>query len=403
MSNWRTSLRRGALWLAILALLAAGGYFLFSGSSNKDEAANRRKEANRPTPVVTATVRSGSIDVYLNGLGTVTPTNTVTVRSRVDGQLMRVLFREGQRVKAGELLAEIDPRAFQAQLTQAEGQLARDQALLQNARLDLERYRTLYAQDSTSQQQLATQQALVQQYEGTVKIDQGAVADARLQLSYTRIGAPLAGRVGLRQVDPGNIVHASDTTGLVVITQEQPIGVVFSLPEDNLPGILSHLRKGDTLQVEAFDRDGATRLATGHLLSVDNQIDTTTGTVKLKAGFENRDGALFPNQFVNVRLRLETLHDAVLVPTAAIQHGTQGSYVYVVKPDDTVAVRPIRTGPSQNDVTAVDSGLAAGDRVVMEGTDRLRDGMKVKPAAPETGRSKNGTGQKNGKTAKEAQ
>ncbi|HEX8978139.1 MAG TPA: MdtA/MuxA family multidrug efflux RND transporter periplasmic adaptor subunit [Parasulfuritortus sp.] len=401
MSNWQTSLRRGAFWLAILALLAAGGYYLFFRQGAETPAgADRRAERGRPTPVVTATVRTGKVDVYLNGLGTVTPTNTVTVKSRVDGQLMRVLFREGQTVKAGQLLAEIDPRPFQAQLTQAEGQLARDQALLQNARLDLERYRTLYAQDSTSQQQLATQQALVQQYEGTVKIDQGAVANARLQLDYTRISAPLAGRVGLRQVDPGNIVHASDATGLVVITQEQPIGVVFSLPEDDLPQVTGPLNKGATLPVLAYDRDGQTRLAEGRLASVDNQIDTTTGTVKLKASFANRDGSLFPNQFVNVRLQVATLRDAVLAPTAAIQHGAQGSYLYVVKPDDTATVRPVKTGPAEHGMTAIESGLAAGERVVLEGTDRLREGMKVKLAGAGGGAQNGG---KKAKRAKEPQ
>ncbi len=382
--------RRRTIWLVTLGLIAAGAYLYFSRSPVVQQGPGARGgPGGRPMPVVAAVVRRGDINVYFSGLGTVTPRNTVTVKTRVDGQLMRVLFREGQVVKAGELLAEIDPRPFQVQLTQAEGQLARDQSLLQNARLDLERYRTLYAQDSVSQQQLATQEALVRQYEGAIKVDQGQIDNAKLQLVYSRVTAPLSGRVGLRQVDPGNIVHASDANGLVVITETQPITVVFTLPEDNLPPVIGRLHKGETLPVEAYDREGSTRLAAGSLLTVDNQIDPNTGTVKLKAQFSNQDGTLFPNQFVNARMLVETRHGAILAPTAAIQRGVQGTFVYVVKADKTVTVRPVKLGPTEGDTVAIESGLAPGEQVVVDGADKLREGAKVELPAQ-------GAGQKDG-------
>ncbi|MGE5087666.1 MAG: MdtA/MuxA family multidrug efflux RND transporter periplasmic adaptor subunit [Candidatus Levyibacteriota bacterium] len=333
--------------------------------------------ARGPLPVAVAVARSADFPVYIDAIGTVTARNTVTVRPRVDGQLIRVLFREGQTVRAGDLLAEIDPRPFQVQLTQAEGQLARDQAQLANARIDLERYQTLLKQDSIASQQVDTQAALVRQLAGTIEADRGAVDNAKLQLSYTRITAPLAGRLGLRQVDPGNIVHASDAGGIVIITEVQPIGVVFSIPEDRLPTVLRRTRSDAAIPVDAYDRDGKRKLESGKLVTIDNQIDPTTGTIKLKAEFANADGGLFPNQFVNVRMNVDTLVGATVIPTPAIQRGSPGTFVYRVENGDTVAVRKVVLGPADGESTVVTEGLAPGDRVVVDGTDKLRDGAKI--------------------------
>ena len=336
----------------------------------------------KPLPVQAVLAKSGDIDVAINALGTVTARTTVTVKARVDGQLVSIPFREGQWVNKGEVLAEIDPRPFQVLLDQAKGQLIRDQALLENAKLDLERYRGLLAKDSIAKQQVDVQEALVRQDEGVVKTDHAVVDSAQLNLNFTHITAPVSGMPGLRQIDVGNMIHGSDSNGLVVITQIQPIYVIFAIPADNISSVVAQVRRGEPLSVEAFDRDGKSRLAVGKLLTLDNQIDATTGTVKLKAEFANTDNKLFPNQFVNARLRVETRHNAILIPVAAVQRGTQGTFVYVVGQNQAVTIRPVTLGPVSGETVSIEKGLAAGEQVVTDGTDKLRDDSKVEVTTP---------------------
>lgn len=373
--------RRWRLAVLLAVAIVVGLYMLYGHYGKKGAAPEGKtagtKAAAPSAPVTIQAARKTDVGVYLTELGNVTPVATVTIHSRIDGQLMNVFFKEGQLVKSGDLLATLDPRPFQAQLTQYEGQLIRDKEFLSNARLDLQRYQQLWKQNSIPKQQLDTQESLVRQYEGAVKADQGQVNTAKVNLIYCRITSPVSGRVGLRQIDPGNIVHAADINGLVIVTQLQPMTVIFPVPEDNLSEVLGRLRAGTRLAVDAFDREQKQRLAGGMLQSIDNQIDPTTGTVKFRALFPNKGNALFPQQFVNVRLLVKTLRDSIVVPASAIQRGSQGAFVYLVKADKTVAVRPVTVGVTQEDDISVTSGLSAGEMVVVEGAERLRDGSRV--------------------------
>ena len=377
---------RRKLWPYFLAalVLATAAYFWFRSDHKPPTSQAKTKSGkaggrgpNGPTPVVVAKATKGNIGVYVTGLGAITPIYTVTVKSRVDGQLLSVHFKEGDYVHQGDPLIEIDPRPYEAIVVQTEGQLIRDQALLANARVDLTRYETLLAQDAIPEQQLATQRALVTQYEGTVKNDQGLLDAAKLNVTYSHIPAPISGIVGLRLVDPGNIVHATDTTGMVVITQIQPISVIFTVGEDQLPPILQKLRAGQKLPVDAWDRELKNKIASGTLDTVDNEIDPTTGTLKLRALFNNENRALFPNQFVNARLLQQEKRGVTLLPSAAIQRNTNQTYVFLVKPDNTVTVRKITVGTTEGDNSEITSGLNAGDNVVMTGVDKLQEGSKV--------------------------
>ena len=380
----RRSWARRLFWLLLVAaVIVAVVWYLARPQPQPREAGGGQTSA--PIPVGVSPVATGDMPVTLTQLGTVTPLATVTVKTQISGYLVQVAFKEGQMVTKGDFLAQIDPRPYQVALEQAQAQLAKDQALLKNAQLDLQRYNTLVAQNSIAKQTRDTQVSLVAQYEATVKADQAQIDAQKLNLTYCRIISPVTGRVGLRQVDAGNYVQTSDPNGIVVVTQLQPISVIFTLPEDNLPEVMKRVRSGASLPVTAFDRTGSTELATGKLDTVDNQIDTTTGTVKLRATFDNEQDALFPNQFVNVKLLVNTLHNADVVPNAAIQRGAPGTFVYVVKPENTVGVQKVKLGPTDGQRIAILSGVEPGENVVIDGADRLRDGAKITVAPAEPG------------------
>ena len=376
----RRSRLRWLLWVLLVLAIIGVGVWYYPKPENQPKTAGRNQFGG-PTPVGVATVQKGDMPVTLTGLGTVTPLATVTVKTQINGYLVTVAFQEGQMVKKGDFLAQIDPRPYQVALEQAEGQLAKDQALLKNAQLDLQRYNTLVAQNSIATQTRDTQVSLVSQDQAAVKTDQAQVDAQKLNLVYAHIVSPVTGRVGLRQVDAGNYVQTSDPNGIVVVTQLQPISVIFTLPEDNLPAVMKQVHAGAALPVTAYDRTGTTELGKGRLETVDNQIDTTTGTVKLRAIFDNEQEILFPNQFVNVQLLVNTMKGVDIVPTAAIQHGAPGAFVYVVKPDQTAAVQKVKLGPGDGQQIAVLDGLQPGEKVVVDGSDRLREGAKVTLAA----------------------
>jgi multidrug efflux system membrane fusion protein len=386
------------LWLLVVVIVVALGVWYFRGSRSSTEAqsagapgANTKGQGRQgggagfAVPVVAATAQRGELPVYFTGLGTVTAFNTVTVRTRIDGQITRINFQEGQFVKQGQELIQIDSRPFQVQLEQAEGQLAKDQAQLRDLQVNYERYQLLFKEGVIPKQQLDTQLAQVDQFQGSIKGDQGLVDNAKLQIVYSHVTAPISGRIGLRLVDIGNIVHASDPNGLLVITQLQPIAVIFTLPEDQLPQVASKLRAGGQLTVDAYDRDDTTKIESGKLLTIDNQIDTATGTYKLKAIFNNEKSLLFANQFVNVHLLVDVKKDLIIVPTAAIQRGPQGTYVYIVQNGNTAKIQDVTIALTEGNNTGISSGVSAGDVVVTDGQDKLQDGSKVNPTMSSNG------------------
>jgi len=376
------------VWLVVILAVGVAAYFLwpkikaYQATQTAAPGTGKGKKGGGAILVVAARAHKGNIGVYDEGLGAVTPVYTDLVRSRVDGELMTVLFKEGQLVKKGDLLMQIDPRPYQVQLDQAQGQLLHDQALLKNANVDLDRYKVLLKQEAIPEQQYATQEALVLQYEGTIKTDQAAIESAKLNLVYSHITASIDGRAGLRLVDPGNIVHATDTTGLVVITQLDPISVIFTVAEDQLPPVLAKMHAGIPLHVEAWDRAKTQKLSEGTLATIDNQIDPTTGTLRLRANFENKEGKLFPSQFVNARLLVETKSGVVLAPNAVVQRNSQATYVWLVKQDQTVTIRPITTGVTEGDQTEILSGVEPGDELVTVGVDRLQEKSRVNAQVP---------------------
>jgi multidrug efflux system membrane fusion protein len=381
--------RSTSLFRPVLGVLLAAFVFLSGCSSADPKQGKAQAAAPRAASVAVAKVQQQDVPVYLVGLGSVTAFYTANIKSRVDGQIMRVNFKEGQTVREGELLIVIDPRPFQVQLEQMQAQLFKDQATLRDAKLNLDRYTTLIPSGSIAQQQVDTQKSLVDQLDGQVRTDQAQINNAKLQLVYCNITAPFTGRVGLRQVDPGNIVHAADTTPMLVLTQLQPIAVIFTLPEDQLPTVAQHM-KNSTLLVEAYSRDDQTKLATGKLMTIDNQIDQTTGTAKLKAVFDNQDNQLWPNQFVNANLLLETRKSSTVLPTAAILRGPKGAFVYAVKADNTVEARPIAVSLTQGTITVVASGVNPGDTVVTDGQDKLQTGSKIEPRNASPGNAPSG-------------
>ena len=393
MNNRYPVMKKALIALVVIAV-AAGGYYWWKhpaqpasdgDASGQPAHGKRGSGAHKPlAPVQAASAVKESVPQYLNGLGTVTAANTVTVRSRVDGNLMAIHFTEGQQVKAGDLLAEIDPRPYQVALMQAQGQLARDQATLANARRDLARYQKLAKTSLVSQQDLDTQSALVNETLGTIKADEGSVASAQLNLTYSRITSPIDGRVGLKQVDIGNYITSGDTNGLVVITQTHPVDVVFSVAENTISQIMQAQKTGEPLLVEAWDRSNQHLITRGKLLSLDNQIDVTTGTIKIKARFDNQDDLLFPNQFVNARLKVNTLQDAVVIPTAALQMGNEGHFVWVINSEDKVSKKSVTAGLQDSQKVVISAGLNAGDRVVTDGLDRLTEGAKVEVVAAQS-------------------
>ncbi len=391
----RESKSHAWLWIVALAVIVALGVWYFRGSKASTEAqspggqsagAGRGGRQGGPgvVPVVVATAQKGDLPVYFNGLGTATAFNTVTVRSRVDGQIVKINFTEGQTVHQGDALVEIDPRPYQVQLEQAEGQLAKDQAQLRDVQVNYERFQLLFKEGVIPKQQVDTQQSQVGEFGGAIKADEGVIDSAKLQIVYCHIIAPITGRVGLRLVDIGNIVHASDTTGLLVITQLQPISVIFSLPQDQLSQVLSKMH-GAELPVEAYDRDDTTKIASGKLVTIDNQIDTTTGTYKLKAVFGNENNVLFPNQFVNIHLLVDTKRNITIVPSPAIQRGPQGTYVFTVQQDNTVKIQPVTIALTSGNSVGISTGLQPGDTVVIDGQDKLQDGSKIEARTPAGG------------------
>jgi multidrug efflux system membrane fusion protein len=401
-----TAKSRWWLWVIVIGVLAAGVWYYrssHSGTAAVDASTPGSPAGGMgkggfgggmpPVSVVVATAQKGDLPVYFNGLGTVTAFNTVTVHSRVDGQITKVNFTEGQFVHEGDALVEIDARPFQVQLEQAEGQMAKDQAQLTDVKVDLDRYQTLFKEGVIPKQQVDTQQAQVGQYLGAIKADQATIDTAKLQLVYSHVTAPISGRVGLRLVDVGNVVHATDTAGIVVITQLQPISVIFTLPQDQLPQVMAKLHGGAQLTVDAFDRDDTAKITSGKLATIDNQIDTTTGTYKLKAIFTNENNILFPNQFVNVHLLVDTMKNTIIVPTTAIQRGPQGMYVYTVGEGNVVKIHPVTVAQTTGNNVGLSAGINSGDVVVIDGQDKLQDGSKVIPNASSGGSGRNSNAQ----------